>query len=403
MPIIEIDGVGRVEIDEGFLTSSPALQQLTIAEIAASMGKGKPQAPEPAATPHTTTFKGHDALSTYQGLQRAVQSSYPNAKVTSALRTPEHNREVGGASNSYHLSGHALDLAKMPGVTIDDIKAKAREQGISLTEALDEGDHYHIAATDVPEAFLSSPPEAASPPPSDKAFQAELQRRVDGGATLGDLEAFAQEQGGYGLGANIREALAYRDKGGKVAVASVDRPQPSAPSDPEPTGTPQEADGVGAALLGLGDSVTFGYLDEMSAGLDSLLTNKTYDQALQDNRATMDKASGDHPLASVAGSVAGAFVPGAGLMKGAKVLSKAGLLAKAGATGAIGGALYGSGSADGNGVDRTIGAAIGGAAGAAGGLALQGAAPLVNRVASSALDKFAPTFGRVPSLELWVP
>ncbi len=33
--------------------------------------------------------------------------------VTSAYRTVEHNREVGGAPNSYHLSGEAIDV-RMP-------------------------------------------------------------------------------------------------------------------------------------------------------------------------------------------------------------------------------------------------------------------------------------------------
>jgi uncharacterized protein YcbK (DUF882 family) len=37
-------------------------------------------------------------------------SEVPLLVVTSALRTPTHNKRVGGARNSYHLRGRAVDL-----------------------------------------------------------------------------------------------------------------------------------------------------------------------------------------------------------------------------------------------------------------------------------------------------
>lgn len=33
------------------------------------------------------------------------------ATITSSIRCPEHNREVGGAPNSPHLRGYAVDIA----------------------------------------------------------------------------------------------------------------------------------------------------------------------------------------------------------------------------------------------------------------------------------------------------
>lgn len=48
-----------------------------------------------------------------------------------------------GTSN--HESGQALDIAKSGGVTLAKIIAAYRRAGVTLSEALDEGSHYHIA------------------------------------------------------------------------------------------------------------------------------------------------------------------------------------------------------------------------------------------------------------------
>ena len=66
-------------------------------------------------------------------------------RVTSTYRSPEHNRRVGGVPNSYHLRGRAIDIARRPGVSHSQIVAAYRNAGYSLAEALDEGDHTHIA------------------------------------------------------------------------------------------------------------------------------------------------------------------------------------------------------------------------------------------------------------------
>jgi len=65
--------------------------------------------------------------------------------VTSTYRSPEHNRQVGGVSNSYHLSGRAIDIARRSGVRHADIEAAYRAAGYRLIESLDEGDHSHFA------------------------------------------------------------------------------------------------------------------------------------------------------------------------------------------------------------------------------------------------------------------
>ena len=65
--------------------------------------------------------------------------------VTSLLRSPARNRAVGGAPNSFHLHGRAIDIARRPGVAHAEIEAAYRKAGYRLVESLDEGDHSHFA------------------------------------------------------------------------------------------------------------------------------------------------------------------------------------------------------------------------------------------------------------------
>ena len=65
--------------------------------------------------------------------------------VTSTTRTRQRNRLVGGAPNSFHLTGRAIDIARRSGVRHADIEASYRKAGFVLLESLDEGDHSHFA------------------------------------------------------------------------------------------------------------------------------------------------------------------------------------------------------------------------------------------------------------------
>ncbi|HEX9948119.1 MAG TPA: hypothetical protein VGA98_11310 [Allosphingosinicella sp.] len=146
-------------------------------------------------------------------------------------------------------------------------------------------------------------------------------------------------------------------------------------------------DAAGAFAYGLTDTVTFGYLDEMGAGLDSIVRGIPYEEALRHNREIMDNAQEDHFGWYTTGQVAGALAPfgitakaGAGLRAGRSVLraggsmraARAASLAPLALTGAAEGALYGSGSADGDLMDPMGGAGLGAALGAAGGYVLGG-------------------------------
>ena len=86
--------------------------------------------------------------------------------VTSIHRTVERNRLVGGVPNSYHLTGRAIDIARKPGVTHDQIATALRRAGYNLIESLDEGDHSHFAFAPAT-AFVASlaPGKPAAPKP----------------------------------------------------------------------------------------------------------------------------------------------------------------------------------------------------------------------------------------------
>lgn len=68
--------------------------------------------------------------------------------VTSGYRSAEHNRAVGGVTNSYHLQGRAIDVQRRPGVTHAMIDAALRRAGFNIIESLDEIDHSHFAFGD---------------------------------------------------------------------------------------------------------------------------------------------------------------------------------------------------------------------------------------------------------------
>jgi len=94
-------------------------------------GGGQPTAAAPQVGPEI------------QALGQKLQSM--GVRISSAQRTPEHNREVGGAPNSYHLTGHAYDLVPPQGMTMAQLEQNIRGSGIPFAEVINEGDHVHVA------------------------------------------------------------------------------------------------------------------------------------------------------------------------------------------------------------------------------------------------------------------
>ena len=117
----------------------------------------------PEASARATEAAVNDVMSSGKlSLSGATALGSHWGRVTSTYRSVEHNREVGGVPNSYHLLGRAIDIARAPGVNHAMIKAAYQRAGYTLVESLDEGDHSHFA-------FSFGPPRVASFRPIDKA------------------------------------------------------------------------------------------------------------------------------------------------------------------------------------------------------------------------------------------
>jgi len=146
---------------------------------------------------------------------------------------------------------------------------------------------------------------------------------------------------------------------------------------------PVDEGALAAGARGAGDSLTFGFSDEILAGLKTGFGfGGDYSKQLEAERKALADAQAAHPLAYGVGQVAGVaptlLLPGGAVARGASFGTR---LATGAKVGAATGAAYGAGSADGDLVDRAkgglIGGAVGGLTGAGGTAAVAGATNLV--------------------------
>lgn len=80
---------------------------------------------------------------------RRLLAGHRDVRVTSARRSPERNRAVGGVPGSLHLQGRAIDVVGPRG-TLEHLARAARapserSPGGGAVEVLMESDHLHIA------------------------------------------------------------------------------------------------------------------------------------------------------------------------------------------------------------------------------------------------------------------
>lgn len=141
---------------------------------------------------------------------------------------------------------------------------------------------------------------------------------------------------------------------------------------------------LGSAATGAVSGMTFGFDDEIAAGLKTGLGFAgDYGKELENQRAIQGRYREANPIAAGVGEIGGALAT-APLTGALNVMRGAGLgarVASSAATGAAYGGVYGAGTSEGNLADRAagagIGAAFGGAAGSAAPLIMQGASSLV--------------------------
>ena len=147
--------------------------------------------------------------------------------------------------------------------------------------------------------------------------------------------------------------------------------QPTKQAAPQDTFLGVSKKDIGHFIHGVGDTASFGFMDELAGkGADLLGYNG------KDVTDFLRKDAKEGGKAMLAGQVAGAFIPGTGTIGAVRAVPTAGRLARAAAgaaTGIIQGGLYGAGSADDG--NRLQGAATGATVGAATGGVLGGILP----------------------------
>ena len=92
---------------------------------------------------------------TSTAVAKLLRDALPGVRVTSTTRTAQHNAEVGGAPNSYHVRGNAVDFVPaggMKSMTKEDVKRLFTSRGIDVLEVFGPGDaghsdHFHVAWT----------------------------------------------------------------------------------------------------------------------------------------------------------------------------------------------------------------------------------------------------------------
>ncbi len=155
---------------------------------------------------------------------------------------------------------------------------------------------------------------------------------------------------------------------------------------------------------GAAQGLSLGFADEITGFLESLGTDKTYTQARDESRENYAVAHEANPKTSIAGefggALAGAFVPGMGLTKGASIAQEALYGAKLGAAAGLGRseADLTKGQFGKAAEDVVHGAEFGGIAGGAGAVASRGVSAGVSKVGDIAREALDPITQRLLAL-----
>jgi len=97
------------------------------------------------ACPHCHAIE-YDVRFIFQFL--VFQCRFENlVEVTSYYRCPLYNQSVGGAKNSRHLEGRAMDFV-FPGVAVDEVVRAARYAGMTTILYYPLDKHWHVDNTE---------------------------------------------------------------------------------------------------------------------------------------------------------------------------------------------------------------------------------------------------------------
>lgn len=90
---------------------------------------------------------------TFADGRQVIASIFPNARVTSGYRGPEHPLSRANPSSYHARTKGAVDVAPIPGMTFDQFIDRIRASGKRIIEARDEvknpsshatGPHWHV-------------------------------------------------------------------------------------------------------------------------------------------------------------------------------------------------------------------------------------------------------------------
>lgn len=149
---------------------------------AATAAPGLSTAPPAQSAPAAPAPVHHGPLPTEADVHVLLADVVPGFHFNGGVRTPARNAAVGGAANSYHLRGQAIDFNAAPGVTRDQIAAELARAGIPVAELFHEaavgnqGPHWHLAwgephRTTGGDATHTVSGETVAPPPPAPAGQ----------------------------------------------------------------------------------------------------------------------------------------------------------------------------------------------------------------------------------------
>jgi hypothetical protein len=120
-----------------------------------------------------------------------------------------------GTSN--HEMGQAIDVAKTRGVTLAKLIAAFKESGVRITEALDEGSHFHIAWAKVGDAARQQTQERNEAAKVIAEQKREMEAAVKAATDYADAQKKAAEQ----TGLSAKQVRMYADAAA-IAKAPTD-------------------------------------------------------------------------------------------------------------------------------------------------------------------------------------
>lgn len=153
-----------------------------------------------------------------RGIGGTVTSSYRSRAEQQNL----YNRYLAGTGSlaakpgtSLHETGQALDVAKTAGVSLASLKKAFEDAGVHLTEALDEGNHYHVgfgpkgpSADAIARRAQVAQTRAAD---QDGSFQSALRSALDGLAAAQGRQPQTPEQEYANTSQKLTDDFVQRD------------------------------------------------------------------------------------------------------------------------------------------------------------------------------------------------